>query len=104
MWWVLLLSVLLVPSAWAGKIFGESPTYQREMGMDLQVSYVAAGNGVGMEEYVGQAFPGTGSAATGWQIYRLTYDSSNRVATRCWANGSDAYERVWADRATYTYC
>lgn len=101
--------LLLSPLVWAGQQVGEQSTYQREMGMEMQVSYVASGNGVGMEEYIGLAFPGQAAAGTEltaaiWQIYRLTYDSSHRVATRCWANQNDAYTRVWADRTTYQYC
>ena len=93
----------------AGKIVGEDATYSRDQGVEMQVSYVAAGNGVGLEEYLGYAFPGQAASGTEltaaiWQIYRLTYDSSNRVSTRCWANRSDAYDKTWADRASYSYC
>ncbi len=51
--------------------------------------------------YVGQAAPGTASSAAAWRIKRIT-DTGSAVSID-WANGSDAFDQVWDDRASLTY-
>ena len=51
--------------------------------------------------YVGQAAPGTATNAAAWRIKRIT-DTGSTV-TVDWANGSDAFDQIWDDRATLTY-
>lgn len=38
-----------------------------------------------------------------WQIQYLTYDGSNNVTSRTYANGTGDFSAVWASRASYTY-
>ena len=50
--------------------------------------------------YVGEANPGTATSASTWRIKRLD-SSSGLVVT--WANGTSNFDKVWNDRASYTY-
>jgi hypothetical protein len=51
--------------------------------------------------YIGKAVPGTTNAASLWQISRLTQSGS--VLSSEYANGSDAFNQVWNDRASLSY-
>jgi len=53
--------------------------------------------------FVGEAKPGTAQTATGWRIKRITYDLNNNATNIEWANGSSAFDKIWASRALYTY-
>lgn len=54
--------------------------------------------------YIGQAHPGVATTAAQWQIRKLTYSgvTSNCTAVE-YASGSNDYNAVWDDRATYVY-
>lgn len=49
---------------------------------------------------VGEALPGTTDAQALWRIKKI--DSSSIVEV-IWAEGSDEFNKVWDDRASYTY-
>ena len=52
--------------------------------------------------YLGYAAPGTATSASAWQIRKYTYSGSN--VTSCdFASGTNEYDKVWDDRATYSY-
>lgn len=56
---------------------------------------------VGGETFVGEAAPGSADSAPAWRIKKmLTAGSVFRIV---WADGTSAYDKVWDDRATYTY-
>jgi hypothetical protein len=52
--------------------------------------------------YIGKARPGTDTSASAWQIQRTTY-SGNDMTAREWANATAKYDKVWDDRASYSY-
>lgn len=54
-------------------------------------------------EYIGKAAPGAAEGDLSWQICKLTYDGSNNVISRVYANGSYLYSYSWTLRATYDY-
>jgi len=60
-------------------------------------------NGAGYAEYIGKAAPGTAEGDLGWQIYKLSYDGSNNVTSRVYANGNYSFIYSWTLRATYDY-
>lgn len=64
---------------------------------DLNLAYT--GSDV---EYVGAAEPGANKAEARWAIFKLFYAGVNITEVR-WANASRAFDKVWNDRATYTY-
>lgn len=53
--------------------------------------------------YSGRAVPGTATSAAGWSIMKVTYNSNSDVVTALWASGTDAFNAVWDNRASYTY-
>lgn len=50
--------------------------------------------------YVGEAAPGTAEDAENWRIYK--FDTSSGVSIT-YAEGQNAFDKVWDDRAGYTY-
>ena len=68
--------------------------------MDLQqkIDYSGGSNPI----YVGESMPGSSPASSKWKIYKLTYSGTN-VVIKAWANGSKKFDKIWDDRATYTY-
>lgn len=57
----------------------------------------------GYAEYIGKAAPGAAEGDLSWQICKLTYDGSNNVTSRVYADGSYLYSFSWTLRATYDY-
>lgn len=53
--------------------------------------------------YIGKAVVGTAKSAALWQIKKLTYNASSNLTDIAHANGSETFEYVWNDRATYSY-
>lgn len=59
-------------------------------------------NGSGLQEYVGQAAPGSAEGDLKWKIRKLTYSGIDQTEVN-WANGSPAYAFSWTNRTGYTY-
>jgi len=55
--------------------------------------------------YVGYAMPGTSESDPKWQIRKITYDATytNTPIAVDWANGNDNFDKVWNNRASYSY-
>src|ERR1051326_3242058 len=58
--------------------------------------------------YAGFSRPGTATSAAKWQISKMTYDGSNNLTQRDWAqnssgNATSDYVFAWDSRAGYTY-
>lgn len=53
--------------------------------------------------YLGLATPGVGTAEAKWQISKIERDAQKRIISLKYAGGSNAYDKVWDNRATYTY-
>ncbi len=54
-------------------------------------------------EYIGYANPGVAETDNEWLIVKLTYDSSNLMTKKVFADGSKAFDKSWQDRAGYSY-
>ena len=52
--------------------------------------------------YVGYATVGLGTDESGWQIFRMQETSSGSL-TKTYANRTSDFDKVWDDRATYTF-
>ena len=63
-----------------------------------QVSYTANN----LPEYIGVSKVGVGTGESGWAIAKLEYDGTKMVS-KTWGSGSAAYDKIWNDRASYTY-
>lgn len=53
--------------------------------------------------YVGEALPGTTKGQSTWRIKRIYEFGSDGDLDILWANGSADFDKIWNDRATYTY-
>ena len=51
--------------------------------------------------YVGKAARLSPSSSQVWQIKRI--DTGTLAADISWSDGTDKFDKVWDDRATYTY-
>lgn len=56
----------------------------------------------GLVEYHGKALPGTAKSSAKWQIKKMSYSGFNVVDVQ-FAEGSDAFDKVWDSRADYSY-
>ena len=52
--------------------------------------------------YIGEADPGTTQGVALWRIKRVSEQPDGDLEI-LWANGSAAFDKIWTDRATYTY-
>lgn len=53
--------------------------------------------------YIGEAAAGTAPSATGWSIKKINYDGRNNPTGIKWAEGTPKFDKVWDDRAAYSY-
>lgn len=53
--------------------------------------------------YVGYAVHGSAKSAAVWQIRKLTFDGSNNVTDMQFANGAQAFNAIWNNRASLSY-
>ena len=54
--------------------------------------------------YIGEALPGTALGASGWRIKYIVFtDVAGDDASITWAEGNDAYDKIWNNRLGYTY-
>lgn len=52
--------------------------------------------------YKAEAAVGSSESAAVWRIRKIVFGNDNDV-TETWASGSANFDKVWADRLTYTY-
>lgn len=53
--------------------------------------------------YRGTAVPGTADASNGWRIEEITFVGADDDVEIRWAAGNSNFDKVWNDRATYSY-
>ncbi len=54
-------------------------------------------------EYMGWSAPGHGTDEPEWKIKKFIFDANGKYLRSRWADGNDAFDKVWDNRATYTY-
>jgi hypothetical protein len=52
--------------------------------------------------YIGEANPGTANTTATWRIKRVEEITGDDVSI-LWANGQSEFNKIWSDRASYTY-
>jgi len=52
--------------------------------------------------YVGEAEPGSAKSAAAWRIKKITYSGSNPTDIQ-WAEGNGNFNKIWNNRAGYSY-
>lgn len=53
--------------------------------------------------YIGEASPGATANTAVWRIKRVYESSDSTVTEILWANNSEDFDKVWADRTTYSF-
>ena len=86
-----------------GTRLGETPGYVREVGLTQKFVKGASGNALNLLEYQGFAFPGTATSAALWAIRKFTYDSTGFNTDIQWAGGTDGFDNVMDNYASFTY-
>jgi len=69
------------------------------VGTDYTVAIEYIGNN---PIYIGEAKPGTPKSAVGWRIKKITYDGNNPIDIQ-WASGTKTFDKIWDNRADYSY-
>lgn len=69
---------------------------------ELEVQYDRLVDEDGTFTYIGEAEPGTDRTTALWRIKRIEEFPDGDIDI-LWANGTAAFDKVWDDRATYTY-
>jgi len=54
-------------------------------------------------EYIGKAPTGTATSTASWSIKKITWDGNNNPTDIKWASGTETYDKVWDNRASYSY-
>lgn len=65
----------------------------------VKVDYVGGTNPI----YYGVAIPGSLTSDAAWKIARVDYDVNSNPIQILFAKGNLDHNKVWDDRATYTY-
>ncbi len=50
--------------------------------------------------YIGEASPGVSSSTAAWRIKRLDTTAGVHIT---WANGTSQFDKIWDNRASYSY-
>jgi len=72
-----------------------------EVDRDFTVKIENDGNGNPV--YVGKAPKGAATSAAVWQVRKLSYDVNQSVTDVQFAGGSNAFDKIYDNRATFTY-
>lgn len=65
----------------------------------IQLAYDANEN----IEYIGKAAPDSATSESVWQIVELGYDVNQNIEQKLYASGTKLFDKIWDDRADYTY-
>lgn len=69
---------------------------------ELEVQYDRLVDEDGLITYIGEAAPGTDKSQSLWRIKRIQEFPDGDLDI-LWANGAAAFDKIWDDRAAYTY-
>ena len=58
---------------------------------------------LGRAIYIGFAEPGSATSDPKWQIRKQTKDSIGAATDIQFANGENTFDKIWDDRASYSY-
>lgn len=55
------------------------------------------------DQYIGIAKPGSATSSALWQIKKISYSATSKVASITWAGGNDLFDKIWDNRASLSY-
>lgn len=67
-----------------------------------QLTQRIAYNAQGMQQYIGEAQPGSDTSAAVWRVRELIY-SGTQLTQVIWADGDTKFDNIWDNRGTLTY-
>lgn len=70
---------------------------------NVRIELDYAGRSDSQPVYIGYAAPGTLTSSPYWKIARHTYDGSDRLIRKEWAEGTAKFTHAYDDRATLSY-
>lgn len=74
-------------------------TYSRDIKYKISIEYDSSDNPV----YYGESIPGINTSDAKWRIKEFIYDVNDNVIDIKWADGTYLFNKVWDNRANYTY-
>lgn len=80
-------------------ITGTTPPKEPKTYLTTLIEYDGSNNPI----YIGEATAGTTPSAASWSIKKINYDGSNNPTGIQWAGGSSDFDKIWDDRAAYSY-
>lgn len=75
--------------------------YESSIMLDMVVDYGTRTDG--QPVYIGYRMPGVDEAVAGWFIQKFIYDASDNFLRKVAAGSENSFDKVWDNRATYTY-
>ena len=78
---------------------------QRPTAIEVQDNYVTQVDYDGGTNpiYIGKAKPTTATSVTGWSIKKITWDANNNPTAIEWASGTETFNKIFDNRASYAY-
>lgn len=70
---------------------------------DLLLTQKMENNASGQPLYLGWARPGSAVGDEAWLIKKFTYDASGFITDIQFAGGTNAFDKSWNSRGSYTY-
>lgn len=80
---------------------GMKPILTLDGAYTTKITQTSDGND--LDEYIGIAKPGTATSAASWQIKKIVYTGTLKVSGIVWASGNDLFDKVFDNRAGYSY-
>jgi len=90
----------IIGGAASGDTGGNTTLTPSTENMTTRIEYVTGTND---PLYVGYAAPGSDEGDAVWQIRKMEYDAEGRLIAVKFADGELAYNKVWNNRASYSY-
>ena len=82
---------------------GYSSTVRKEVDILTTLTQKIEVDGSGKPIYIGYAEPGTAVTTALWQIKKISYNASGVATDIQFASGTSEFDKVWNDRAGYSY-
>ena len=73
------------------------------MALKVEIDNGAGPAGSQVPIYVGYAAAGAATSVAAWRIIKITYSAFDDPTAVLYADGTDAFDKVWDLRATYVY-
>lgn len=73
------------------------------MALRIEVDWNVGPGATQVAEFVGWATPGSATSAAVWRIIKIVYDTNDNPLQVLWADGNEAFDNIWDNRAALAY-